>query len=162
MKTTFSFEGGLDAAAALRRLADSKAAVRAGRAALREAAAPIVADAKVAVPVDKGDLRRSIKVATGRRERGSDGDVTSVVIGIDLNVQPPREVPRADGNGTYRDPGVAGVAVIQEFDPENGGNPFMRPAWDANSAATPGRVGKALGPAIEREAERLARRRSRG
>ena len=159
MNPTFRFAGGMDAAKALQALGDSKAATRAGRVALRAAAAPFVSTAQANVPVDKGDLRRSIKVAAGRRDRGDDGDQVSVVIGIDSSVQPPRDVTREGGKGTYRDPGVAGVSVIQEFDLEHGGNPFMRPAWDAHKDATAGTVGRELGPAIEAEAARLARRK---
>lgn len=159
MNVSFKFEGGMEAAALLKALGDSRAAARAGRAALTEAAKPFVATAKALVPVDKGKLKESIKVANGKRERGDDGDQVSVVIGIDIEVDPPRIVSRADGQGSYRDPGVAGVSVIQEFDLEHGGNPFMRPAWDQNKGSAPAEVGRALGPAIEAEAGRLARRR---
>lgn len=159
MKATFTFAGGQEAAALLRSLQDSRAITRAARAALREAAQPFVATAQGLAPVDKGKLRESVKVAAGKRQRGEDGDQVSVVIGIDTSVQPPEVVARSDGKGSYRDPGVAGVAVIQEFDLEHGGNPFMRPAWDQNKGSAADEVGRALGPAVEAEAARLARRR---
>ncbi len=153
-------EGGADIADALKALGNSRAITRAGRRALAEAAIPFVITAKSLVPVDKGLLRKSIKVAPAKaRSKGADANQIAVHIGIDVDVDPPEIVRRKSGAGSYRDPGVSGVSVIQEFDQENGGNPFMRPAWDQHKESAAADVGEALGPAIEAEAVRLARRK---
>jgi len=168
---TIDISGAKEMEKALAELADQPAMRRAIRAALREAAQPIVDAAKAAAPVDRGDLRDSIKVATAKRGRGSDQDEFGIVIGIDSNVQPAKYVvrqkqvrkksPRRSGNaGTYRDPGVAGVAPIVEFGrPGVPAEPFMRPAFDAHGEGAITRFGAAVGPAIEDEAAKLARRK---
>lgn len=148
----------------LHQLGDLPAVRRAGRKALRAGGAPMVASAKQFAPDDPVTgpdlhLRASIKMATGRRERGDDGDQVWVVIGIDANVDPPVLRRRKDGRGSYRDPGVAGVASIIEFGRAGvPAAPFFRPAWDAHKAGATAIVGRALGPAIETEAAKLAAR----
>lgn len=156
---TVKFEGGREIERALREIGDPKAIRRIGLFALRKAAEPMREAAKRSAPKDVGDLAESIKIASARRGRGSDGDEAKVLIGIDQSVQPPEEVEKADGSGTYRDPGVAGVSVIKEFGREGEpAQPFMRPAFDSEAGATPGRVGEHIGPAIERAAKRNAGR----
>lgn len=159
MKATVEFKGGLAIERALRELGESRAIRRAGRAALKDAATPVRDDAKANAPEDEGDLIESIKIATAKRDRGDDGNVVAVVIGIDRNVQPATYVPRKSGKGSYRDPGVAGVGPMKEFGTEKDpAEPFMRPAWERHADRTPGRVARALWPAIAREAKRLARK----
>lgn len=159
MTGSVSFKGGKELEQALAALGDSRAIRSAARAALREAAKPMQVMAQSLAPRDVGNLVESIKIATGKGDRGNDGDQVFVVLGIDANVQPARIKGKLRGKGTYRDPGVAGVSVIKEFGSEREApEPFMRPAWDAHSAQTPDRIGKALGPAIETQARRLARR----
>lgn len=156
-------EGAKDIEAALRELGDQKAMRRALRGALRAAGEPMMELARSLAPHDQGDLKRSIKMATAKRFRGQDQDQFGIVIGIDANEQPPKQVPRKTGKGgTYRDPGVLGVAQITEFGrPGKAAKPFMRPAFDAEGEKTIQRFSKAAGPAIEKESERLARKRAK-
>lgn len=148
----------------LAELGEPKAVRRAVRAALREAGEPMMELARSLVPIDQGDLKRSIKMATAKRARGQDPDRFGIVIGIDSNELPAREVARKEGKGgTYRDPGVAGAGPIIEFGrPGVAAKPFMRPAYDAEGEKTIRRFGEVAGPAIEKEAERLARKRGKG
>ncbi|MDG6079755.1 HK97 gp10 family phage protein [Erythrobacter litoralis] len=159
MTPTFKFEGGKAIEKALRELGDPKVVRRVGLFGLRKAAEPMRDAAKRNAPKDVGDLEKSVKIAAAKRQRGSDGDEAKVLIGIDQSVQPPKEVARKNGGGTYRDPGVAGVSVIKEFGaPEKGqkAEPFMRPAFDSEKAATPQRVADEIWPAIKRAAARKA------
>ena len=158
-------EGGLEIAAALKELGDPRAVRTSLRRALRDAAQPMLEAAKGKVPVDKGDLKRSIKMAAAKGEK-LDGDSFGVVIGIDSNEQPARQVVRKTRSGksaTYRDPGVAGAGPIIEFGrPGVAAKPFMRPAFDAEGEKTIQRFGATAGPAIEKQAAKLARKRSKG
>lgn len=157
-------EGLTELQAALRELGEPRSIRSALRAALRAAALPMRDAAKNGVPVDQGDLQRSIKMASAKRYRGQDQDQFGIVIGIDANEQPAQDVPRKEGSGgTYRDPGVAGVGPITEFGrPGKAAKPFMRPAFDAEGEKTIQRFAKTAGPAIEAEAARLAKKRAKG
>ncbi|MXP42981.1 HK97 gp10 family phage protein [Allopontixanthobacter sediminis] len=88
----------LDGAAALEKamaaLGDPVYLRRAGLKALREGALPIRDLAQQLVPVDKAMLRESVKVKAGKKGRGLAADRVTYLIGIDVNVQPAREVPR--------------------------------------------------------------------
>lgn len=164
MTISVKFENAKEIEQMLAELGDQKAVRRAVRNALREAGAPMMELARNLAPFDQGDLKRSIKMATAKRFRGQDQDQFGIVIGIDSNEQPPREVARKEGKGgTYRDPGVAGAGPIIEFGrPGVAAKPFMRPAFDAEGEKTIKRFGEVAGPAIEKEAEKLARKRSKG
>lgn len=158
---TFQIKGLKSLEAALRELGDPKRIRSAGRSALRKGAEPIVSTAKALVPLDQGDLKRSIKQAAGKVRRGGDQDILRQVVGIDRNEQPPEEIARASGSGTYRDPGVLGVAAIKEFGaPETGqpAQPFMRPAFDANVGRATVTIRRELGAAIERQAKIIAKK----
>lgn len=158
-------EGGLEIAAALKELGDPRAIRTTLRRALRDAAQPMLEAAKGKVPVDKGDLKRSIKMAAAKGEK-LDGDSFGVVIGIDSNEQPARQVVRKTRSGksaTYRDPGVAGVSVIDEFGrPGQAATPFIRPAFDQEGEATIRRFNDQALATIEKTAARLAKKRGRG
>lgn len=123
--------------------------------------------AKDGVPVDQGDLQRSIKSAPAKGEKLNSPEF-GIVIGIDANEQPARYVVRktkSNGGkgGTYRDPGVAGVAPIIEFGKiGEPAQPFMRRAYDAEGENTIRRFGQVAGLHIERAAARLAKKRGRG
>lgn len=164
MTISVKFENAKEIERMLAELGDQKAMRRAIRAALRQAGAPMMERAISLVPVDQGDLKRSIKMATAKRYRGQDQDQFGVVIGIDANEQPAKEVPRKTKSGrgkrgTYRDPGVAGVGPITEFGrPGKSARPFMRPAFDFEGEATIRRFGEVAGAAIEKEAAKLARK----
>lgn len=144
--------------AALRELVETKFIRAAGFEALRSGALPIRDKAKALAPKDKLDLEHAIKAQRGR----SRDDILWFEIGVDPSVQPAVYVGRKSGRGTYRDPGVAGVAPMQEFGtPNMPANPFMLPAWDSEQAATPGRIVTSLGPAIEKQAAKIARKTAR-
>lgn len=171
MSITIELAGAKELERALSELADQPAMRRAIRKALRDAAQPMLEAAKEAVPVDRGDLKRSLKIATAKKVRGGDQDSFGIVIGIDANEQPARYIVRKTvarkkmrrrvaNSGTYRDPGVAGVGPIVEFGrPGQPPEPFMRPAFDVHGPGAIARFGAAAGPAIEAEAARLARRK---
>ncbi len=162
MTITVDVEGGQAAAAGLRGLGDWKFIRRAAMAALRAGAIPIRDKAKQLVPKDKLDLQKSIKARAGRMRDG----ILWFEIGVDPGVQPAvwvrRETAVKGKKGSsdyyYRDPGVAGVAPMQEFGtPNMPANPFMIPAWDSEKGETPGRIIASMGPAIEKQAEKIAR-----
>lgn len=155
VKTTITVEGGQAAEAALRSLGEWQFIRRAAMAALKAGALPIRDKAKALAPKDKLDLTDSIKARPGRMR----DDILWFEIGVDPDVQPAVYVARKSGRGSYRDPGVAGVAPMQEFGtPDMPANPFMLPAWDSEKAATPGRIVTSLGPAIEKQAAKIARK----
>ena len=157
---TFKFEGGIELEKALRELGDPKLSRRIGLRSLRKGAEPIRDKAKLLAPKDEHHLDQSIKIASARQRRGGDRDEPKVLIGIDASVQPAQDVSREGGGGTYRDPGVAGVGPMQEFGtPNMPAQPFMRPAFDGEKNATPGRVGGELWAGIKRAAARLAKRK---
>lgn len=155
MNGTFKLEGFAELERKLFALGSTRIANRIGKKALEAAAEPIRATAERLAPDDPATpvgLKQSIKFATKRRD-----DVVMTRIGIDPDVVPPVDRVRKRGKGAYRDPGPAGVAVMQEFGTEKmAANPFMRPAWDGHKDATPGRIGKVLGREIEIAAKKLA------
>lgn len=160
-----SFSGGREIEAALREIGSKATAKNVGRRALLKAAEPIRDKAQQLAPDDPKTgagkfLPESIKAAPGRRNKG---DRVWAVIGIDASDDPATEKPR-QGGGTYRDPGVAGVAVIQEFGAPAANvpaQPFMRPAWEAEKAATPQRIADELWIDLEKTAQRAARKKAR-
>lgn len=176
MKSFVSLSGGHDLDRALRELARAADARTVGRAALRAAARPIVADAKARAPDDPATgankfLRQSIKQGPISRARAGRGqslpgkgsnrakDEIWIAVGIDQSVDPPRRKPRRTGKGSYRDPGVAGVSVMIEFGTSKAAaQPFMRPAWDANRADSVGIIAGEITPQLEKAAQRIARR----
>lgn len=151
---------------ALRELGDPRAIRVTLRAALREAARPMLDSIKGRVPVDQGDLQRSIKMAAAKGEK-PDSPQFGIVIGIDINEQPSRIIvrkTRSDNGrgGTYRDPGVAGTGPITEFGrPGQPATPMFRRGFDAEGQGTIDRFAAAAGRAIERTAARIAKREGR-
>jgi hypothetical protein len=160
-------EGLAQVQASLRELGEPRVIRPLLRRLLRLAAGPMLAAAIARVRVDKGNLKRSLKMAAAKGEK-LDSPSFGIVIGIDSNEDPPTTVVRktkSNGGkgGTYRDPGVAGVAVIEEFGrPGEAANPFMRPAYDTEGEPTIRRFGGLAGPEIEKTAARLARKRGGG
>lgn len=170
-------DGALDISRALDELGDPKMVRRLVRRVLKQAGQPMVDLARNLAPVDEGNLRESIKAEAGKRDRRTP-EVTSLVFGIDSEVQPavyyPRQKPRKAKTRKFRsgrvpviatmwrDPGVAGVAWIKEYGtPTKAAQPFMRPAFDQEGEATIQRFGKLAGPEIEKTAARAAKRRSK-
>ena len=176
---TVTVKGGLQAEAALRELGNQLTAKNAGRRALKQASNIIADKARSLAPDDPATgagnyLRESIKVGPGKRVRLNRGqsrggldsdDQVWMVIGIDQTVDPPKEVARKNGKGSYRDPGVAGVAVIMEFGAPAGGipaQPFMGPAWESEKAATAQRITDAVIVEADKAAMRAAKKRAKG
>lgn len=158
MTVTIDVKGGRASEAALRELGEWQFIRRAAMEALRGGALPIRDKAKVLAPKDKLDLTDSIKAKPGRMRDG----ILWYEIGIDPSEQPAQIVTRKTGRGTYRDPGVAGNALIQELGtPQMPANPFMTPAWDSEKGETPGRIIASLGPAVEKQAAKIARKAAR-
>lgn len=135
-------------------LGNPRLATRIAKEALEEEAEPIRALAEKLAPDDPktaGNLKQSIKFKTGRRR-----DTVTTRIGIDTTQDPPTDKPRKSGQGTYRDPGVPGNAVIQEFGTTDmAPNPFMRPAWDARKSGLIERIGAALARRYDAAAKKL-------
>lgn len=160
-------DGALDIQKALAELGDPRAVRTALRSTLRKAARPMLEKIRSKAREDKGTLKRSVKMAAAKGER-FDSPEFGIVIGIDANEDPAREVVRKTKSGrgkggTYRDPGVAGVAVIEEFGrPGEAANPFFRPGFDEEGDATIRRFGEEAGPIIEKTAARLAKKRGGG
>lgn len=160
------FKGGKELEAALRELGNRVTAKNVGRRALIQAAEPIRDVARALAPDDPATgagkyLRESIKVAPGKR---SSGDRIWALVGIDAEVDPAVDKPRKNGSGTYRDAGVAGVAAIMEFGAPASGipaQPFMRPAWESQKAATPQRVADGVRAEVDKAAARAARKAKR-
>lgn len=172
-------KGAAAAQAALRELKDTATAKRIGRKAIKQAAEIIATKARSLAPDDPATgagkfLRQSIKVAPPKRARFNRGqsrgnidaeDQVWMLIGIDQSVDPPKEVRRKNGKGSYRDPGVAGVSVIMEFGAPGGNispRPFMGPAWESEKEATAQRIVDNVTTEAFKAAERAARKRARG
>ena len=159
--------GGLEIQRALRELGDPRTVRTALRKALRDAARPMLEHVRDGVSVDKGDYRRAVKMAAAKGER-LDSPEFGIVIGVDANEQPATIVvrkTRSNGGrgGTYRDPGVAGVSVIDEFGtPTQPANPAFRRGFDAEGEGTIRRFGDVAGKVIEQAAARLAKKRGAG
>lgn len=159
-----SIKGGKEVEATLRELGNKITARNVGRRALESAAAPIRDMAELLAPDDPKTgagkfLKESIKIAPGKRR----GDTIRVLVGIDASVDPAVEKPR-QGGGTYRDPGVAGVSAIQEFGAPAANvpaQPFMRPAFEVNKAATPQRIADGVRIEVEKAEQRAARKRAK-
>lgn len=155
-----------DIQAALRELGDPRAVRTTLRGILRKAAKPMLEKARANAREDTGALKRSVKMAAAKGEKPDSAEF-GIVIGIDGNEDPARYVVRktnSDGGkgGTYRDPGVAGVAVIEEFGrPGEPAHPFFRPAFDQEGQATIERFAQLAGPEIEKTAARIAKRRGK-
>lgn len=138
-------EGFQDLDRALKGLGDPKASKRISRLALRKAAKPVADDAAAKAPRDEHDtdgivLADSIKVGSKlnkrqkRVQRRHRGDV-EVYVGV------------ANEASTY--------AHHQEFGTEHhAAQPFMRPAWDANTGRMVSTIKKELWAGIKRQLKR--------
>lgn len=162
MTFTIKVEGLAELDQALFELGDALQARNAGKRALMTGAAPMVAAIQRLAPKEQGFLAESVEAQPARRNRG---DLATVLIGINPAVKPTVTVPREEEGqrtGPVEDLGVAGVGPIQEFGtPKMAANPFFRPGFDAEAAATVGRVGDALRPEIEEAARRVERKTAR-
>lgn len=160
MSLSIEVKGLADLEKALFELGSTSTARRVGQRALLEGAKPMVELAQALAPKDRPLLSRAIAAQASNRNRSK--DTAEVVIGIDSSLDPAVWKMRKRGKGGYRDPGVAGEAVVQEFGTEKmQANPFMRPAFDAEAETLIRTVGLFLGPEIEKAAARLARRQAK-
>lgn len=108
-----------------------KSAVRYG---MREALEPMAREARGLTPVDNGTLRDSIDVSGMAR--------------------PP--MPKQSDLEMYMGPGRYPQAIMQEFGTyKEPAQPFMRPAWDAESEATLDRFSVFLWDRVTRAINRL-------
>ena len=119
-ETTIQLDGAKELEKKLKELG-AKAERKAYNQALRAGCKPIQAAAKSKVPVDSGDLKRSIKVRAGKRRRGM------------------REVAVQTDQGWYQGDTFYGAFLeFGHFLGKRGSDdrtwvppkPFMRPAWD--------------------------------
>ena len=160
------FKGGQKLEAALRQLGKRVLAKNVAKRALVKAAEPIRDRAKSLAPDDPATgagkfLRDSIKAGPGKRNRG---DRVWALVGIDADVDPAVYRDRKSGSGDYRDPGVAGVAVIQEFGAPAQNippQPFMGPAWSTEGPKSPDRIATELWSEIEKSRERASKKAAR-
>lgn len=164
MKVTV--KGGREAQAALRAIGNQVTARRIGRKAIKPSADIIAAKAASLAPDDPATgagrfLAASIKSGPSKSR---DKDQVWIRVGIDQSIDPPKQVQRKNGKGSYRDPGVAGVAVIMEFGAPGGNiapRPFMGPAWESEKEATAQRITDAVLTEATKAAERAARKRAK-
>lgn len=159
-------KGGREAEAALRSIGNQVTARRIGRKAIEPTANIIAAKAASLAPDDPATgagkfLSASIKSGPAKSR---DKDQVWMRVGIDGDVDPPKQVQRKNGKGSYRDPGVAGVAVIMEFGAPGANispRPFMGPAFESEKEAAAQRITDAVFTEATKAAERAARKRAK-
>jgi HK97 gp10 family phage protein len=135
-------EGLRELKTALRELPDSTAK-NVIRRVLKKAGKPIADAAQARVPVDFGDLKKSIGVSTklSRRQKGTH------------RKGGPNDVEVFVGTGSHPS------AHMQEFGTrKHPAQPFMRPAWDATKKAALAGIKADLWQEIKKAAERLAKK----
>ena len=140
-------EGFKDLDRALKGLGDPKASKRISRLALRKAAKPVADDAAAKAPRDAND---------------ADGIVLadSIKVGSKLNKRQKRFQKRhTDRSSVEVYVGVANEAStyghLQEFGTEHhAAQPFMRPAWDANTGRMVSTIKRELWAGIKRQLKR--------
>lgn len=171
--TKFSFEGGKALEAALRKLGKEATARNVATRALKIAAEPIAEKARMLAPVDKGFLRKAIKVGTkanmGRgRTLRSRQDVVYAFVGIEGSVLPPKDTKtkRNKRKTRFLQSSGSGVAAYSIF-VENGTHdtppqPYMRPAFDSEKENAVKKLAPALWEEIEKAAKRAAKKAAKG
>lgn len=134
-RVDFKIEGAAEMERLLKELGP-RTASKAGAAALRAGAKPIVKEAKRLVPKDTRQLEKSITTKTERQSSGV--DYRSVLIGFR---QPRSRIAHLIEFGTSKMPA----------------RPFMRPALDGKAKDALDEMGRVLGERIEREARKMAK-----
>lgn len=157
-------EGLAELEKALFQLGSPSTARRVGQRALLVAAEPMVAAIKALAPKDQMNLAEAVKAQPSNKNRRA--DLAEVVIGLDGSVKPTREVARIRHSEKHQGPaidlGVQGYGSMQEFGTQKmPAHPFFRPGFDQTAPEVIVRVGKTLGPEIEKSAARLARRQAK-
>lgn len=165
----FSFEGGKALEKALRAIGKQATARSVAERALLIGAEPIAQKARELAPVDKGNLRESIKVAKkanyGRGRKGrSRGDTVYAFVGIDGDVLPPRDSKTRRNKRTTRflqsGGGVAAYSIFKEYGTSSmPAEPFMRPAFEMTKQAAVDAIAPALWDEIAKAAARAAKRK---
>lgn len=138
--------GAADVAAALRKLGSTlQPAVN---AAARKSMAPVLKAAKANVPIDDGDLRRSLVVRKQKSPKGT----TRFAVG------PSNKFTGKDGDRPVK------YAHVVEFGSADGTKPARRPltrAYESTKDEAQKVFGKEIGPAVERQAAKVAARAKR-
>jgi HK97 gp10 family phage protein len=132
---------------------------------LQQHAEPIAAAARQLVPVDQGDLKRSIRVLA--RKTGGDAGKAAFAEAMRSGAsraeagQAARAANRSAKNAVLVliGPGRHPQGIMQEFGTDHHPpQPFMRPAWDRYRDALLPSIGKDMWAEIERAAVRRARK----
>lgn len=143
------FSGGRELEAAFRALGDKGAARRAANRGLQRAAEPIRDRWEELVPVDQGDLKKSIKIGKaikGFQAPANRGDVVTTFVGVDES----------------QDARLHIYAEVQEFGNEsNPAQPAGRPAWEQEKMTAFDRLKEDLWDEISKTAARQARKRAK-
>lgn len=165
----FSFEGGKALEKALRDIGKAATARNVAEKALMTAAEPIAQKARELAPVDKGNLRESIKIAKkanyGRGRKGrSRGDTVYAFVGIDGSVLPPKDAKTRRNKRRTRflqsGGGVAAYSIFKEYGTSSmPAEPFMRPAFEMTKQAAVDAIAPALWDEIVKAAARAAKRK---
>lgn len=112
---------------------------------------PMAERARGMAPVERGDLRASIKVSERRTRRVARINRFDKNTGVEMAMGP------VSGGG------VLNYATFAEFGTvDTAAKPFMRPAWDGGKDDALEYVKANLGREIDRAATRLAKKAARG
>ena len=159
VKIEFKIHGAKELDALLKQL-PGRVASRVATNSLRAGARVIRDEAKAQVPVKTGELKRSIKVITGRADRrdsrivhvGVFGRMSGLAHIVEFGTGP-RIAADADGYMTFQ---VNGQWVRKKQVAPSPQQPFLRPAAEIKAAAALNTIGTTLGAGIEKEALKLA------
>jgi HK97 gp10 family phage protein len=149
MTATFKFEGGRELEQSLSELATRATKVNVARRALRRAAEPIREEWERLVPVDQGDLKRSIKVGRAIKayqRAGNRGKAVTEFVGVDES----------------EDRRLHIYAEVIEFGNESHpAQPAGRPAWESKKDEALERIANDMREEIMKAAARAARKTAR-
>lgn len=144
----FTFSGGKELEKALGELSSRVTARNTAERALKLAATPIRDDWERRVPVDEGDLKRSIKIGKAIKsfQRKSRGDLVLTFVGVDES----------------QDKRLHIYAKAVEFGEGNSpAQPAGRPAWESQKQNAVNRLADDLRSEIEKTKARAARKAAR-
>lgn len=146
MTVTVKFKGGKELEAALKDLGSRATKKNVARRALRRAAEPIRDEWARLVPVDEGDLKRSIKIGRAIKSvhsRNNRGDIVTEFVGVDES----------------EDRRLHIYAEVEEFgNDSHPAQPAGRPAWESQKYNAFNRLGADLRDEIDKAAARAARK----
>lgn len=137
------FRGGKELEAALKELATRATRKNAAKRALRKAAEPIRQEWESLVPVDQGDLKKSIKVGEAIKAFRTTGDTVTQFVGVDES----------------QDRRLHIYAEVIEFGNANHpAQPAGRPAWESKKGEALDLIAGELRTEIDKAAARAARK----